>query len=382
MTSSRFINSTLAAVATFAVAACSSDTPAEPTGASADAITFEAEVAALPRTTSGDPDRTSGVTTTENIPEFRIWAYDPYAYRYVMEGVVVTRTGLNSWTYTPTVDWPGNPVNFTAVSPASAPFTANPHWFDMIRYTNPGTEDLLVARVNGVSQTSGRLRLHFYHALAMVKVMLRNSLTTGKVRVKSVTVINVANYGQFYFPNEGISQTDPYGQLSQYWEVYGGASRLPVFLSDEGTTLPVGTFAADNQGFNFFIPSKLYPFDFDTYYNSSYLEIDYRIEDAEGHTIWPDASTDYRLISALNPGYGQLRLGLGEKIPDQRWLPGKIYRYSVDISDPATVPPGAASEPAQSSPGLMQATTKGVASSVGTLPDAPGVELSVDISDY
>lgn len=343
MISSQTIHLTIAAVAALAVAACSSESPGQQE-VSENSISFETQIASIPGAQSDGTDSHEGVTTTENIPEFRVWAYDPWAYRYVMEGVTVTRTGLNNWTYSPAAEWPGNPVNFTAVSPASVPFIANPYWVDMVRYTNPGNEDLLVAKITGVTQTSGRLRLHFYHALAMVKVMLHTSLPPGRVRVKSVSVMNVANFGQFQFPGDGFSNSATAEDISACWDLYGGGTRLPLFLSDTGVALRSEPLYADNQGFNFFIPTILYPFDFDAYFNSSYLEVDYRIEDEEGNTIWPDATTDRRLLSALNPGYGELRLGLGDKIPEGRWLAGKCYRYSVDLSAPATVPPGAMSE--------------------------------------
>lgn len=334
--------SLMAATALCAVAACSHSDDPDPSAESL--IAFEAEASSFAR-----QSRAADVTTTENIPEFRIWAYDYDLYSYLMSGVKVVRTGINSWSYSPPVDWTGNPMCFTAVSPASNDLNVNPWWLDMLQYRNEGSEDLLVCRVTNVRQTSGRLRLHFYHALSMVGVSLHSSLPPGRVRVKSATIVNVTNMGQFRYPAEGFNSSTTAEDVSECWDIYAQSSRIPLFLSDEGTPISDTPLEADNQGYDFFIPSRLGEFDFDAYFNSSYLEIDYRIENPDGTTSWPDSSTDYRLLSRENPGYGQIRLGLGTELPDNRWLSGKRYRYSVDLSRPAEVPPGAASEKTRAS---------------------------------
>ena len=282
------------------------------------------------------------VVTTENIPEFRIWAYcfSQYNYFTLMDGTVVKRTGLNSWTYSPAVEWPDRPVIFTAVSPADIDVSVNPYWREMIRYYQcDGKEDLLVARIYNPLQMSGRLKLHFHHALCMVTVQLRTSLPAGTVRVRSVHVCNVTTSGDYLFPDSGTNGATP-EEITAGWDIYGMSSRTALFDSPEGTLLDGSLLAADNQGRYFFIPSRLGKFDFDTYYNSSYLEVQYRIENADGTTSWPDASTDRVLLSPDNPGYGVLRLPLGDTLPENRWYSGRCYSYSVDLSAPATVPSG------------------------------------------
>lgn len=328
----------MAVTASIAVAACS-HSDEDISSFNPKEIEFEASTDSYSRAT-----RQADITTTENIPEFKIWAYDYGLYKYLMEGVKVTRTGINSWSYSPSVDWTGNMMCFTAVSPAAIVVNTNPWWLDMIQYKNEGSEDLLVCRVTNVKQTSGRLKLHFYHALSLVNVRLRTSLPTNTVRVKSVTVVNVSDIGQFRYPAEGFYPSSTLEQVTDCWDIYGQANRIPIFLSDEGTLLNTEILEANNQGYDFFIPSRLGEFDFDAYFNSSYLEIDYRIENADGSISWPDASTDYRLLSRNNPGYGQLRIGLGDQLPNSRWIAGKEYRYSINIAGPAEVPPGAASE--------------------------------------
>lgn len=321
-----------------AVTACShSDDPI--ISYNSNRISFDVETESF-----STPSRTGDITTTENIPEFRIWAYDYGLFRYLMDGTVVTRTGINSWSYSPAVNWTGNMMCFTAVSPASISINTNPWWIDMIQYKNEGAEDLLVCRRTNVIQTEGSLRLHFYHALSMVNVALHTSISSDRVRVKSVTIANVSDIGQFRYLPEGFNFSATPELVTDCWDIYGQRNRIPVFLSDEGTVIQDGILEANNQGYDFFIPSRLGVFDFDTYFNNSYLEIDFRIEDANGSTIWPNTSTDRRLLSQENPGYGQLRLGLGDTLTENRWLSGKRYRYSVDLSGPAEVPPGASSE--------------------------------------
>ena len=56
--------------------------------------------------------------TTLTIREFKVTAYTQASPGSsmtvpVMENVIVTRSGLNKWTYSPGVDWPENPVNFS-----------------------------------------------------------------------------------------------------------------------------------------------------------------------------------------------------------------------------------------------------------------------------
>lgn len=332
----------MAVTALSAVAACShSDEPLFRQEQSC--ISFEAEAEAYEYS-----KRSEDVTTTENIPEFRIWAYDYGLFRYVMDGVKVERTGINSWTYSPTVEWTGNMMCFTAVSPASIQVDTNPWWLDMIVYNNSGSEDLLVCRRTNVVQTSGRLKLHFYHALSLVNISIATTLPPGNVRVKSATIVNVSDIGQFRYLPEGFNSSATKEQVTECWDIYAQSNRIPVFFSDEGIPLSEIPLEADNQGHDFFLPSRLGVFDFDAYFNSSYLEIDYRIENPDGSIVWPTASTDHRLLSKNNPGYGEIRLGLGDKLPDNRWLSGNRYRYSVDISGPAELPPGAASEETRS----------------------------------
>ena len=307
-------------------------------------ISFEVETNSFSQTS-----RAEGITTTENIPEFKIWAYDTALFAFVMQGVTAVRTGINSWSYSPAADWTGNPINFTAVSPASVDININPWWVDMIRYQNKGDQDLVVCRRTNVVQTSGRLKLHFYHALAMVDVVVRPNLPDGKVVLKSVTMVNVNDVGEFHYPPEGFNAATTAAEVSECWNIYPQSLRIPVFFSENGTALPnASAFAADNQGYDFFIPSYLTEFNFDAYFNTTYLEIDYRLENDHGATIWPNASTDYRLVSDNNPGYGQLRLGLSTGLEEHRWLAGKRYRYNVAINGPAEVPPGAASDNAPS----------------------------------
>ena len=64
-----------------------------------------------------DPDQRAPVTT-RTISEFKVWA-ELDDWTPIMRDVTVRRTGLNSWRYSPAVDWPDRPVSFYAVSPAS-----------------------------------------------------------------------------------------------------------------------------------------------------------------------------------------------------------------------------------------------------------------------
>ena len=63
---------------------------------------------------------TRATTTTLNINNFKVSAYaqDAYGtYHTLMDQVTVRRTGQNSWTYSPKVNWPGVPVDFFCGQP-------------------------------------------------------------------------------------------------------------------------------------------------------------------------------------------------------------------------------------------------------------------------
>ncbi len=92
---------------------------------------------------------TRATTTTLNINNFKVSAYaqDAYGtYHTLMDQVTVRRTGQNSWTYSPKVNWPGVPVDFFAVSPASVKVDNNAWSNHTINYTRsaPATETCLL----------------------------------------------------------------------------------------------------------------------------------------------------------------------------------------------------------------------------------------------
>ncbi len=69
-----------------------------------------------------DDSMTRATTTTLNINNFKVSAYaqDAYGtYHTLMDQVTVRRTGQNSWTYSPKVNWPGVPVDFFEIGRAS-----------------------------------------------------------------------------------------------------------------------------------------------------------------------------------------------------------------------------------------------------------------------
>lgn len=67
-------------------------------------IRFEASADRMER--EGETSQGNDVTTTYTIPDFRVSAFKQW--ETLMDNVVVTRTGINSWMYSPAVDWPEN----------------------------------------------------------------------------------------------------------------------------------------------------------------------------------------------------------------------------------------------------------------------------------
>lgn len=97
---------------TIALTACSSaDEPRQPGENDSNAIRFAANT---------EYSRAKGDITTNNLTSFNVYAYTGLGTSPVtfMDNVKVTKTGANTWTYSPIKYWPANEdVDFYAFSP-------------------------------------------------------------------------------------------------------------------------------------------------------------------------------------------------------------------------------------------------------------------------
>lgn len=307
-----YISGALLAVA---LASCSTDEPSIPSPP--EGMDFEAE------------QERATPTTTLTIPDFKVTAYKQgqWGPEMLMNNVTVTRTGLNSWVYAPAVDWPQDEaVDFFAVSPAWVTMNSNSWWEHVVPYDAKDISvDLLAAVRMDVNQSSGKLKLNFRHTLARVDVsLLSSSAGTEAPRVTGVYLCNVADFGNFIFPHITTSPETNRGELADCWQVYNTTSTIfTVFEATDGGYLALSeTPQLVSGGDLFFIPVRLGSFDPSMIWQGAHIRIDY--QDASGQTV-------------------TARVGIGDSTPDERWLPGRSYSYTVDVK-------GAASRSASAGP--------------------------------
>lgn len=301
------INSTILAASLLpliaaATAGCSEHYVTAPYG-SGD-VEFECEAERLP----------GQITDTYNIPDFRVSAFRNHQWGsdILMDNIVVTRTGINSWIYSPPVDWPENEsVDFFAVSPASQTITNNQWWHHTFRYENKSSDtDLLVSVNIGVKQQSGRIRLNFRHALAKIQIRLKCSDPDHKVSVSDVELCNITQYGEFYFPSHSTTPDTNRGEIFDCWHTYGKQNDITVFHPVDNSVLdltsdPV-TIGPDNL---FLIPDTLSSFN--------------------PEIIWE--GTHIHMVYSADGIQTEARIPLRDSTPETRWLPGRNYRYTIDV---------------------------------------------------
>lgn len=289
------------------IAACRQDDPAPPS--SSASLQFAAD----------GKEKEGDVTTTYTIPDFRVSAFrnNEWGSALYMDNVVVTRTGINSWIYSPPVNWPEEEtVDFFAVSPSSIKIDNNQWWYHTFRYDNrEASTDLLISVRLGIYQTSGRIKLNFRHALARVQVRLKSSDTSSLISVSDVGIDNISLHGTFYFPVVTTSPETNRGELFNCWKTYNNQDDIVVFRSEEGNTLVLDENPVVVSPMNLFmLPDSLTVFNPDIIWEGSHIMVNYS-EDGERRTA---------------------RIPIRDATPEHRWLPGQSYRYTVDLAPVST----------------------------------------------
>lgn len=299
-----------------AAAGCSTDEPSAVPAT--QALDFDAE--AEPR----------GPTTTLNIPEFKVTAYKlgQWGHEMLMNNVTVTRMGLNSWTYSPPVDWPaGESVDFFAVSPAWVTMNNNSWWEHMIPFSarDEVNTDLLVAVRTDVQQTSGRLKLNFRHAMARVTIRLRCTLPGLTAKVKAVSLANYADYGNFEFPHVTTAPDTNNGELYDCWHVYNTTSTYVELWRAADGYLALTPDPVEVCADNYFIPFTLKSLRDHEAWDATLFEVLYQVVDTEtGALVWPEEDV-----------YRTATIEMASATPDSRWVPGNSYTYTIDVGLPA-----------------------------------------------
>lgn len=294
---------------------CSDDEPAQPVPPCQ--VGFEAET------------RQNGPTTTLNITDFKVTAYrqNEWGYEMLMDNVTVTRTGLNSWEYSPPVDWPvGETVDFYAVSPAWVTMNNNAWWEHIIPFSarDDVSTDLLVAVRTDVNQTSGRLKLNFRHAMARVTIRLRCNLPGRTARVKAIWLNNYADFGNFQYPHVTTAPDTGIGELYDCWQVYNTTNtRIELWRSADGY-LALGSEPQTVCSDCYFIPFTLKSGTDHPGWEATLFDVLYQVVDTEtGEQVWP--TVDFRTAT----------VEVAAATPDSRWEPGRSYTYTIDVGIPA-----------------------------------------------
>lgn len=285
-----------------------------------DAISFE----------SPDVD-SHAATTTLTITEFRISAFS--GWDMLMDNTEVHRTGLNSWQYSPAVEWPGTPVNFYAVSPAWIKLAVNP-WEKYFEVTDPGLIDVLASTRLGVTQESGRLKLNFAHAMSRVAVRLFTSRTDVEVSVRSVSINDIADFGRFHFPSFSTVASADREDITSCWAIYNSTGPYrTIFDEESGCVLEPSPQEMCSTGIRYFLPIKFEDMVTGDYTHGSHIRIVCRLTDpATGLVTWPDASTPKWQLWADDPSWGVVYVSLADNTPDSRWLAGREYVYTIDVN--------------------------------------------------
>lgn len=286
-------------------------------------------------------DVEKSVTTTENIPNFRVWAYyvGTYGEKHdVINGAEVIRTGLNSWAYSPVAYWPDDiPVNFLAVSPSSVNVLVNNNWYHSINYQCPGTEDLVISAKYNELPVSPTIKLNFRHILSGVSLRLRSSRSDVDFVVYGIRINEVDIEGTFAYPFYSTSQLpegdSPSKENTGEWYLRNSKGDYVVNSSPEGVSL-TDSFCLFNEDCKFFLPQWFSPLEFQEWgaVTGPRIEVYFRVFDKSGNQLWPDDSTVLPYYSLADPSMAVAYFWLGSGVDGEEWAPGKWYSYDISFS--------------------------------------------------
>lgn len=209
----------LALMGVVSVTSCSSDDEVSNDNqqAQAKAIGFSAitNMAGESRATP-----TTSTNATTQVTNFKVWAYNSSSTNsYYMGtagdgGIIINREGTtDTWDYNTSTDvhyWPGFPMNFYALTPAT---NSNYSYNDSIlTYTVPTANseqiDPMVASTTNqtVESNNGTVQLTFQHFLSQVAFRARTRTSDMTVEIDSIILHNVRNTYSFNLqdgPNGG-----------------------------------------------------------------------------------------------------------------------------------------------------------------------------------
>ncbi len=327
--------------------AADADMPS-PQPSSDDGIEFTVE------TRDNTPD---GVTTTQNIRNFKTTAVyrGQYTSHVLLDNVIVSRTGLNSWEYSPKVSWPEYPVNFFMVSPTDIKWSVE--YWNMVAsiesYENDGKTDLIVAADYNAVAHPGPVKVNFRHALSRVSISLRNNIPDEyELKVQFVYVAGVLMLGRYNWPVQSTTlQNDSNAgdpNVSGFWTPYGFNAYSDyryIYFGDsdpnnEGITLPFSPekyTPLDKDGIQFMLPHKIEKEHLANYgaWLGGNIYVVYQIKEKQnGQIIWPGENTPSDQIFIGDKSRAIATFHLHDATPGHQWLPGLDYSYRLTLNLP------------------------------------------------
>lgn len=291
--------------------------------------------AAAPRPTSSRAD-----VTTNSLTQFTVDAFTQGSGNAFMDNVTVTKTGTNTWEYSPLKYWPSTPLDFYAFYPDWVPASSGP--LEPVTYDNIyGNSDIVYAvalgRTQSSVQTEATVRFNFRHALAKVSVNLSSSDTKLIVKVSAVNMVGLYTKGDFTYPKASTdagstdaSAISSWGNLSQE---YTYLMMLSQGTDDVLTLTPEPTSANVTGLGQYMIPQTLNWVNQGDYTTDDFLQVDFKIYDAaSGEQVWPNANTSTDNIvteSATQEGRMKFPLSTADITA---WQPGYHYIYNVVLN--------------------------------------------------
>ena len=305
--------------------------------------------------TAGKLTRAAKATTTDNISEFKVWAFT--GGNTYMDGIEVKGNG-NNWTYDGTKFWPETEVNFFAVSPMvpeAGTLNVNGTNKELTDYIASGFEDLLYATNKGETKDAHKTKsvnVNFRHALS--QIVFKAKLTDNSsidVEIKSIKVDGVANKATLTWPEnttgsnlittEEDTETDKWGTWSE--PTGTGTTTMAAAANDGTVKLSLNSEKGSKEaevGIQplFLMPQTLKPWltiegGKAKMTGSARLLINCKITDAtSGLQLWPKTGTyDYVAISLDNPKKDPKRVpnAEGKDSKHDKWMQGKKYTYTL-----------------------------------------------------
>lgn len=298
-------------------------------------------------TASADYASRAGDITTNNLTSFNVYAYTDSADLTTpfMDNVTVSKTGTNTWTYSPVKYWPANhTVDFYAFAPGDWIGSSNP--LRPISYTGDITadQDIVYAVTTGLSgnkyTSSAQVVFNFRHALSKVALRLSSSNADLRVMVSNVALANIKSTGNFTLPSESTTGT-PRPTTTGHWSdqatpipiIYHMSQTLDDIFQLTTTPTDMSTTGMGLGGGKYLMPQELVWLGNGSDPGDTYITVMCSVYDADtGDKLWPNEKTPAEDIPDGHiTGDGLLKFPLSTSIITA-WQPGFYYIYNLVIN--------------------------------------------------